>query len=227
MMAERFARVLAARYGSSEAISERWWNARAVRVRGMSCVAKLIPYLDGDREWNRQQDKRSAMEAHVYSRLRAWPIRLVETFKSPMGNCIVTTRYENGGWPAYRPSDAQDRAVAGKLLKQIGELHRIGIAHGDLELKNILFRAPASVAVIDFEKSERCRVGGKRQLGDFAKLVAALLSEKSTQGVAFAVIERLIRGGRHVAARHSFLVSVGRAADDAEKWAQTQRGASL
>ena len=211
-MAEQFTRMLAARYGGSEAIAAGWWNARAIRVGGRACIAKLIPYIRGNRAWNAQQDRRFATERHVYARLPPrWPVRLVDAFRSEVGPCIVTTLYENDGWRAYRPSVANDRAVARQLLAQIATLHRRGgVAHGDLELKNILFRAPARVVVIDFEKAARCRRGSLLQREDYSRLLAALLSEERTRGIAFSVIERLIQNGNHVAARAAFLVTIGR-----------------
>ena len=212
-MAEQFTRMLAARYGGSEAIAAGWWNARAVRVGGRACIAKLIPYVRGNEAWNAQQDRRFAMERYVYARLPPrWPVRLVDAFRSEVGPCIVTTLFENDGWRAYRPSVANDRAVARQLLAQVATLHRRGgVAHGDLELKNILFRAPARVVVIDFEKGARCRAGSLPQREDYSRLLAALLSDSRTHGVAFSVVEQLIRNGDLAAARAAFLVAAGRA----------------
>lgn len=167
---------------------------------------------------------RFAMERYVYARLpRSWPVALVETFRSPMGPCIVTTSYDDTGWSSYVPSDARDRVVARKLLAQLASIHRLGVAHADLELKNVLFSEPTDVAIIDFEKSVRCAAGGRMQVSDYTKLLGSLCQSTNTRGVCFYVIKYLMRGGKSRgakthAAKDAFVASVGFIADQAEKW---------
>ena len=116
------------------------------------------------------------------------------------------------------PSDARDRAVARKLLAQLASIHRLGVAHADLELKNVLFSEPTDVAIIDFEKSVRCAAGGRMQVSDYTKLLRSLCQSTNTRGVCFYVIKYLMRGGKSHAAKDAFVASVGFIADQAEKW---------
>lgn len=221
MGSREFIRTLDARYGGSQELTtcRNCWNARSVRVDGKPCVAKLIPYVRGNIAQNKQQDKRFSMERYVYARLpRSWPVTLVEAVRSAMGPCIVTTSYDDTGWSSYRPSEASDRAVARKLMAQLESLHRLGVAHADLELKNVLFSKPADVAIIDFEKSVRCAQGARMQVDDYRKLLGSLYESANTRGVAFCVIEHLLHSGKRDAAREAFIASVGYAADKAEKW---------
>lgn len=99
------------------------------------------------------------MEKYAYPRLRGWPVKLVDSFSSRAGDVVVTTEYANDPWASYVPSADADAAVARSLLKQVRAIHRLGVAHNDLLLKNILFRKPRGVAIIDFEKSTRKRRG--------------------------------------------------------------------
>ena len=221
MGSREFIRVLEARYGGSQALTTctNCWNARYVSVDGAQCVAKLIVYISGDAAWNKRQDKRFAMERYVYARLpRSWPVTLVESFRSPMGPCIVTTSYDDTGWASYVQSDESDRVVAKKLLAQLASIHRLGVAHADLELKNVLFSRPADVAIIDFEKSVRCAAGGRMQVNDYTKLLRSLCQRTNTRGVCFYVIKYLMRGGKTQEAREAFIASVGYIADEAGKW---------
>jgi serine/threonine protein kinase len=216
-----FIRILDARYGGSHELAtcRSHWNARAVTVEGTPCVAKLIPRIPGDAKWNKRQDARFAMERRVYARLpKSWPIKLVEAFRTAIGSCIVTTAYAETGWASYRPSDASDRAVARSLMAQLETIHRMGVAHGDILLKNVLFSKPADVVIIDFEKSVRCSPGGRRQIEDYEYLVGSLCESANTRGVAFYVVEHLLRNGKRGTAKEVFVTSVGYIADDARKW---------
>ncbi len=221
MGSREFTRILDARYGGSQELTtcRNYWNARSVSVEGASCVAKLIPYVSGNTAQNKRQDKRFSMERYVYARLPpSWPVTLVEAFRSKIGPCIVTTSYADTGWSSYRTSEASDRAVAKKLMAQLESIHRMGVAHADLELKNVLFSKPADVAIIDFEKSARCAHGAHMQVEDYRKLLGSLYESTNTRGVAFCVMEHLLHSGKHAAAREAFIASVGYVADDAGKW---------
>ncbi len=159
------------------------------------------------------------MERYVYARLpTSWPIKLVEAFRTSIGPCIVTTTYADTGWPSYRSSVANDSAVANRLIVQLESIHRLGVAHADLELKNILFSKPADVAIIDFEKSVRCAHGARMHVEDYRTLLMSLYESANTRGVALCVIEHLLQNGKRDAARKAFVMSVGHVADAAEKW---------
>ena len=77
------------------------------------------------------------MERLVYARLRRWPVKLVDSFSSRAGDVVVTTEYADDPWDAYVPSEEADAEVARRLLAQVRGIHRLGVAHGDLLLKNI------------------------------------------------------------------------------------------
>ena len=194
-ISESLAAVLAERYDCmSRPLVPPVYNARRVTVRGKACVAKLIHYPDDDGEggaFNKRRKEGFAMERHVYPRLRGWPVRLVDSFSSRAGDVVVTTEYANDPWGSYVPSAGSDAAVARSLLKQVRAIHRLGVAHGDLLLKNVLFRKPRSVAVIDFEKSTRSRRGGEPQQWDYWSLIEALLEHKATRGAAFCALLEL------------------------------------
>jgi serine/threonine protein kinase len=195
-ISEDLAAVLAERYDCmSRPLVPPVYNARRVTVRGKACVAKLIFYPEDDGEggaFNKRRKAGFAMEKYVYPRLRGWPVKLVDSFSSRVGDVVVTTEYANDPWGSYVPSADSDAAVARSLLKQVRAIHRLGVAHGDLLLKNILFRMPRSVAVIDFEKSTRSRRG---QQWDYWSLIEALLERKATRGVAFCALLELAKRG--------------------------------
>jgi serine/threonine protein kinase len=186
------------------------WNARAVVINGRQCVAKLVPYLSAESpQWNARQSRKYRLEKRVYSMLpRSWPIKLVDAFESDVGGFIVTSAYENTGWRTYVPSQKTDSVVATQLVAQIDTLHRTGITHADLELKNILFQKPSRVAIIDFEKSKWSK---RAQIGDYVKLVQSLLEfdRANTRGIAFCIIELLIERGDRATAKHALVSAVG------------------
>jgi tRNA A-37 threonylcarbamoyl transferase component Bud32 len=163
------------------------------------------PLPDDDGEggaFNKRRKEGFAMEKHVYPRLRGWPVKLVDSFSSRAGDVVVTTEYANDPWGSYVPSADSDAVVARSLLKQVRAIHRLGVAHGDLLLKNVLFRKPRGVAVIDFEKSMRSRRGGEPQQWDYWSLIEALLEHTATRGVAFcALLELAGRDDEDVAKR--------------------------
>ena len=204
-ISESLAAVLDERYDCmSRALVPPVYNARRVTVRGKACVAKLIFYPEDDGEggaFNKRRKAGFAMEKHVYPRLRGWPVKLVDSFSSRAGDVVVTTEYANDPWASYVPSADADAAVARSLLKQVRAIHRLGVAHNDLLLKNILFRKPRGVAIIDFEKSTRQR-RGEQQQWDYWSLIEALLEQSSTRGVAFcALLELAERGHEDLAKR--------------------------
>ena len=88
---------------------------------------------------------------------------------------IVTEEISSCPWADYRPSSARAHtALLAHLAKQLRWLHDHGIAHGDLELKNLLLDCRTGLAtIIDFEKSKRrASVADKRR--DKQQLAASL-----------------------------------------------------
>ena len=220
-ISESFAAVLDERYDCiSRAFVPPAYFARRVTVRGKACVAKLILYYEDDGEggaFNKRKKAGFAMEKQVYPRLRGWPVKLVDSFSSRVGDVVVTTEYANDAWDSYVPSAESDAAVARSLLKQVRAIHRLGVAHNDLLLKNILFRKPRGVAVIDFEKSTRSRRGGEKQQWDYWSLIEALLEQSSTCGVAFCALLELAERGHDDVAKRALANAVGNLVTRVEK----------
>jgi tRNA A-37 threonylcarbamoyl transferase component Bud32 len=221
---EELAAVLVERYGRASTPLERpVFNARRVRARGQACVAKLIHYVDDDGEggeFNRRRKAGFEMERFVYARLRRWPVKLVDSFSSRAGDVVVTTEYANDAWDAYVPSADADAKIARRLLAQVRDIHRLGVAHGDLLLKNILFRRPHGVAIIDFEKSQRCRRGSEQQKWDYWSLVEALLHEAPLRGVAFCALRELAERGHEKLAKRALANAVDNIAHNAAERAK-------
>jgi hypothetical protein len=192
---------------------EFWVKEKNGRRDGDACVAKLIHYYDDDREggaFNKRRKAGFAMEKYVYPRLRGWPVKLVDAFSSRVGDVVVTTEHADDPWDSYDPSaDSDDpsadsdAAVARSLLKQVRAIHRLGVAHNDLILKNIMFRKPRSVAVIDFEKSTRSR---RAQKWDYW---SDLLEYKATRGIAFCVLLELAKRGDEDLAKRALVNAIG------------------
>ena len=216
---EDLAAVLVERYGrASTPLARPVFNARRVRARGRACVAKLIHYVEDDGEggeFNKRRKAGFAMERFVYARLRRWPVKLVDSFSSRAGDVVVTTEYADDPWDAYVPSEETDAEVARRLLAQVRGIHRLGVAHGDLLLKNILFRRPHGVAIIDFEKSQRCRVGAEPQQWDYWSLIEALLDKDALRGVAFCALRELADGGHLKLAKRALANAVSNIAHNA------------
>ena len=189
-----FKAILEKRYGSSEELDPPVHNARRVTVQGIRCVAKLINYALGENTdvFNRRRKAGFAMEKYAYRNLTCWPVSLVETFSSrsgqTFGHVVVTTEYPNSLWAEYKNSD---ETIDRRLIFQVNAIHQAGIAHGDLLLKNILFQPPHSVAIIDFEKSMRCKPGADSQHLDWWCLIETLLFNSNTRGIAFCVLRGL------------------------------------
>jgi hypothetical protein len=122
------------------------------------------------------------------------------------------TSYADTKW--YRTSEASDRAVAKKLMAQLETLHRMGVAHADLLLKNVLRTSQSSTL------RSRCgaRLVGESSSKDYEYLIGSLYGSANTRGVAFCIIEHLLHTGKRATAREAFIASVGYIADDAEKW---------
>lgn len=209
-MSEKLASVLAERYDCiPKPLVPPIYNALRVTVGGKACVAKLIFYPEDDGEGGAFNKRRKAgfeMEKHVYPRLRGWPVKLVDSFSSRVGDVVVTTECANDPWDSYDPSGDSDSAVARSLLKQVRAIHRLGVAHNDLILKNILFRKPRGVAVIDFEKSTRSR---RAQKWDYWSLIQDLLEYKATRGIAFCVLLELAKRGDEDLAKSALVNAVG------------------
>ena len=197
-MSEKLASVLAERYDCiPRPLVPPVYNALRVTVGGKACVAKLIHYYDDGEggAFNKRRKAGFAMEKYVYPRLRGWPVARGRR-----------RRDANDPWDSYDPSADSDAAVARSLLKQVRAIHRLGVAHNDLILKNIMFRKPRGVAVIDFEKSTRSR---RAQKWDYWSLIQDLLEYKATRGIAFCVLLELAKRGDEDLAKRALVNAVG------------------
>ena len=192
-----FDAILAARYGRSFAI-DGVQNARRVTVRGVACVAKLIvhrSHLGVHMPGGISARAGFQMEREAYARLGArWPVTLVDSFKAAhgatSGYVIVTTDFHARPWSAYVASPTNDAAVVRQIVRQVRAVHRAGLVHWDLFPKNVLFRPPCSVAVIDFEKSE-FSTSRDDQDGECAALVVHFAASDATRGVALGLLRSL------------------------------------
>jgi serine/threonine protein kinase len=185
-----FKRALRARYGGvTEVANTRHWNvASVVTADGTRCVAKLV--VDHDFDDMRKASVSSCVERGIYRLLPAWwGVRYVDHFRVPdAGFVIVTTDFPNRSWSTYVPSEADDAAVVRQLKKQLRWLQSIGVAHGDLELKNILLSSGprVRVAIIDFEKSTR-RASVKKLRIDVSFLADNLAMSPNTASMSGAI----------------------------------------
>ncbi len=197
---EKLASVLAERYDCiPRPLVTPVYNALRVTVGGKACVAKLIHYYDDDGEggaFNKRRKAGFAMEKYVYPRLRCWPVKLLVA----RGR---RRRHDGVRGRPVGPSADSDAAVARSLLRQVRAIHRLGVAHNDLILKNIMFRKPRGVAVIDFEKSTRSR---RAQKWDYW---SDLLEYKATRGIAFCVLLELAKSGDEDLAKRALVNAVG------------------
>lgn len=200
-----FGAILAARYGRSFPIAGVP-NARRVTVRGVPCFAKLIVHRS--HLGVHMPDGISAragfkMEREAYARLGArWPVTLVDSFKAAhgatSGYVIVTTDFRARPWSAYVASPTNDAAVVRQILRQVRAVHRAGLVHWDLFPKNVLFRPPCSVAVIDFEKSE-VSTNREAQDGEYTALVVYFAANEVTRGLALGLLRALEPRAAHLA----------------------------
>ena len=197
-----------ARYGGSSPV-EGQSNARRVKWRGRRCVAKLIVHssergvhMPGGISAKAGFD----MERRVYRALGpSWPVQLVDAYPATSGATsgyvVVTTEFRAEPWEAYVPSEPRDASVARRLVRQIGAIHHAGFVHWDLFLKNVLFRAPSCVAVIDFEKAEACTKRDVRRL-DFICLISELAAKPNTRGIGLCLLRALDSATARIALDH-------------------------
>ncbi len=103
-----------------------------------------------------------------------------------------TTEVETRPWESYVPSRSSDAAVARELVRQIAQIHRAGVVHcvhWDMFPKNVLFRPPCSVAIIDFEKAEFTT---DREARDADYLICAHFARhENTRGIALGMLRAM------------------------------------
>ena len=200
-----FAAILKARYGSSSPMSAQP-NVRRVRARGVPCVAKFIVHRSPSGVHAPGGVSAKAgfdTEREVYRRLgRSWPVSVVDAFAArhgpTSGYVIVTTEVPSAPWDTYVPSRARDASIVKQLVRQLAAIHRAGVVHWDVFLKNVLFRPPCSATIIDFEKSE-LSTSREDQEADFGALAADFARRENTRGIAVGMIRAMPLAAAHKA----------------------------
>jgi serine/threonine protein kinase len=198
-----FASILEARYGGSSDMSAQS-NVRRVRVRGAACVAKFIVHRSPSGVHAPGGISAKAgfdTEREVYRRLgRSWPVSLVDAFAAhhgpTSGYVIVTTEVLSAPWDTYVPSRARDASIVKQLVRQLAFIHRAGVVHWDLFLKNVLFRPPCSAVIIDFEKSE-LSTSREDQEAECGALAAEFARRENTRGIAVGMLRAISLAAAH------------------------------
>jgi tRNA A-37 threonylcarbamoyl transferase component Bud32 len=129
-------------------------NVMLIQRGSERLVAKGIFHVDGNAELGpEQRDQAFEVERRVLEMLpKWWGIQLVDSFRSPKYRVIVTPYLKHCKWRDYNGSHSFE--IAQSLWKQLKWLKEHGIAHNDLELKNVLMNCDFTRAhIIDFEKA--------------------------------------------------------------------------
>ena len=139
------------------------------------------------------QDDAYRTEVKILTMLPSWwGIRVVDTFKTTLNRVIVTNEVSNVPWTSYKKG-SNDVKIAELLLKQIKWLHSHGIAHNDLELKNILLTESATPVIIDFEKSNTVATGEQIK-NDYSMLLGNMKEYPNTESIG-VILQGMPKGG--------------------------------
>jgi membrane-associated phospholipid phosphatase len=103
--------------------------------------------------------------------VRTPEVLLVRSFDNGAG-VLVQRRVEGRDLASLDPGQVSD-ALLTELWRQVGLLHRAGIAHGDLVLANCMADAEGRPWLVDFDQA-RAASGGAPLARDRAELLAAL-----------------------------------------------------
>jgi len=139
------------------------------------------------------QDNAYRTEVKILNMLPSWwGVHIVDNFKTPLNRVIVTNEVRNVPWTSYKKG-SNDLKIAELLLKQIKWLHSHGIAHNDLELKNILLTESVTPVIIDFEKSNT--VATEEQIkNDYSMLLGNMKEYPNTESIGL-ILEGMSKGG--------------------------------
>jgi len=159
-------------------------------------VAKTIWHDASDPDGDmgiKAQDDAYRTEVKILKLLPSWwGIRVVDNFKTALNRVIVTNEVRNVPWTSYKKG-SNDLNIAECLLKQIKWLHSHGIAHNDLELKNILLTESVTPVIIDFEKSNT--VATKEQIkNDYSMLLGNMKEYPNTESIG-VILQGMPKGG--------------------------------
>lgn len=185
------AKLIRERYGAGVRCTKPWWTRHTnvlllSGVGGMELIAKFIYNAVGDAADAQHADDAFDTEVAVLRALPTWwGVRYFDAFIVRglwYGRVVVTTALPSPTpWTLY--DGGRDSDIAKELRRQVRWLHRHGIAHGDLVLKNVLLGGGAKVCIIDFEKSVR-NAPAHMLRTDTEQLSRELQELKSTQGIA-------------------------------------------
>jgi tRNA A-37 threonylcarbamoyl transferase component Bud32 len=163
-------------------------------------VAKTIWHDASDPEGDmgiKVQDKAYRTEVKILKMLPSWwGIHHVDNFKTSMNRVIVTNEVLNVPWSSYKKG-ANDVAIANRIFKQLQWLRSHNIAHGDLELKNILLTESATPLIIDFEKST-LKATKDQIKNDYAMLVRNMQEHLNTESIGIIlqdISKDMLKGG--------------------------------
>jgi tRNA A-37 threonylcarbamoyl transferase component Bud32 len=150
---------------------------------GISMIGKGIFHIHNDPDLGPDQaDKGFLTETHILSQLPAWwGIYLIDAFRTEDVRVVITPELSNQAWSSYKPSVASDRDIANTLNKQLRWLREHNIAHGDIELKNIML-TPKGPVIIDFEKS-KLDANTSDFMTDVDKLIYTLREHENTRRI--------------------------------------------
>jgi serine/threonine protein kinase len=204
MLSKKFKTILEERYAPkgyiiSEVEGTRHWNVLKMHdpAEKKFFIAKAIIHVEDDEEMGPAQMNAAFLnEVNILSKLPDWwGLYLVDSFKEDIFRIIVTPEIQNCPWNGFKRSLAIDneKVIATKLYKQIQWLHRHGIIHGDVELKNILLSCDYNNAVIiDFEKS-KVDATKTEMKNEYEYLIRNLKGNEITAGIG-AKLARLVSG---------------------------------
>lgn len=117
-----------------------------------------------------------------------WGLKYVDAFGGPYNRVIVTEEIPAVPWNSY--AGDRDEEIASDLVRQIQWLHAHGMAHGDLERKNILLSESGRPIIIDFEKGS-VTATPEQMADDNRKIVEALSLFPVTRNIATIVEQKL------------------------------------
>lgn len=155
------------RFDKVEKLSNtKHWNVFRVYRDGMPLIAKaIVAAIDEPAD-----DKRAAAAFKTESTILkmlppGWGKTLVDSFIDGPFRVIVTNDIDVVSWPDGPITVEQYKTIR----KQLDWLHENGIAHGDMERKNVLLSIDGKPIIIDFEKSILHASKGKK-MADIALL---------------------------------------------------------
>lgn len=147
-------RVLKKRYTRVEKLENtKHWNVFRVFKGSMSYIAKaIVASINANNEHSDVPRANKAFETEVailHLLPATWGKSYIESFVDGPFRIIITTDIDVIPWPDGPVPLKTYKAI----VKQLKWLHKHGIAHRDMEQKNVLLGNLGNPTIIDFEKS--------------------------------------------------------------------------